>query len=162
MPRYIDLLSSFILLLACYIGVNAVYVREPTYEVSYMFKRILVPVDGSSHSIKALSVATDFAKRYGSVIVTLIVDDGTLGPVEKVVEAITKISKKSGVSVETKTIKLDPTTSIATAIIEEALRGGYDLIVVSARGRTVNPDLIIGSVALSIVVNVPVSVFVVR
>lgn len=138
------------------------YVREPTYEVSYMFKRILVPVDGSSHSIKALNVAMDFAKRYGSVIVALIVDDGTLGFAERVVETVTSISKRSSVSIETKTIKLSPTTSTATSIIEEVLRGGYDLVVISARGKTVNPDIIIGSVALSVVVNVPISVFVVR
>lgn len=72
-----------------------VYVREPTYEVSYMFKRILVPVDGSSHSIKALNVAIDFAKRYGSVIVALIVDDGTIGPTERIMETIASVSKKS-------------------------------------------------------------------
>ncbi|MEM0285062.1 MAG: universal stress protein [Sulfolobales archaeon] len=138
------------------------YVREPTYEVSYMFKRILVPVDGSSHSIKALNVAIDFAKRYGSVIVALIVDDGTIGPTERIMETIASVSKKSGINVETKTVKLSPTSSIATSIVEEVLRGGYDLIVISARGKTVNPDLIIGSVALSVIVNVPVSVFVVR
>lgn len=138
------------------------YVREPTYEVSYMFKRILVPVDGSSHSIKALNVAIDFAKRYGSVIVTLIVDDGIVGPVEKVSDLVTSVSRKSGVSIEVKVVKLASTTSIATSIIEEVSKGGYDLIVISARGRTVNPDLIIGSVALSVVVNVPVPVFVVR
>lgn len=138
------------------------YVREPTYEVSYMFKRILVPVDGSSHSIKALNVAMDFAKRYGSVIVALIVDDGTVGSVERVTETVTSISKKSSVSMEIKTVKLNPTSSTATSIIEEVLRGGYDLVVISARGKTVNPDVIIGSVALSVVVNAPISVFVVR
>lgn len=138
------------------------YVREPTYEVSYMFKRILVPVDGSSHSIKALNVAIDFAKRYGSVIVTLVVDEGAAGSVEKVSDLVTSISRKSGVSIEVKVVKLTSTTSTATSIIEEVSKGGYDLIVISARGRTVNPDLIIGSVALSVVVNVPIPVFVVR
>ncbi|MEM1651286.1 MAG: universal stress protein [Sulfolobales archaeon] len=138
------------------------YVREPTYEVSYMFKRVLVPIDGSSHSIKALNVAIDFAKRYGSVIVALIVDDGTIGPTERIMETIASVSKKSGINIETKTVKLSPTSSIATSIVEEVLRGSYDLIVISARGKTVNPDLIIGSVALSVIVNAPVSVFVVR
>ncbi|MDW8083444.1 MAG: universal stress protein [Sulfolobales archaeon] len=138
------------------------YVREPTYVVSYMFKRILVPIDGSSHSIKALDVALDFAKRYGSVITAFIVDDGNIGPIEKVREVVESISRKAGVSIEFKIAKLDPTTSISTAIVEEVSRGGYDLVVVSARGRTVNPELIIGSVTLSVVVNVPVSVFVVR
>ncbi|MCX8184526.1 MAG: universal stress protein [Sulfolobales archaeon] len=127
-----------------------------------MFKRILVPIDGSSHSIKALDVALDFAKRYGSVITAFIVDDGNIGPIEKVREVVESISRKAGVSIEFKIAKLDPTTSISTAIVEEVSRGGYDLVVVSARGRTVNPELIIGSVTLSVVVNVPVSVFVVR
>jgi len=139
-----------------------VYVREPTYEVSFMFRKVLVPYDGSSHSVKALSVALDFAKRYGSSIVVYIVDDGTLGPVERVVDSVLQLSRKAGVSVEVRTIKLAPDTSVATAVIEEVSRGGYDAIIISARGRTVNPDIMIGSVALSVVVNVPISVLVVR
>jgi len=137
-------------------------VREPTYEVSFMFRRIMVPFDGSSHSVKALSVAVDFAKRYGSSIVALIVDDGTITSIEKVSEVVASISKKSGVSIEVKVNKVSPTTSTATAIIEEVSKGGYDLVVISARGRTVNPDLVVGSVALSVAVNVPISVFIVR
>jgi nucleotide-binding universal stress UspA family protein len=127
-----------------------------------MFRRILVPYDGSSHSVKALAVALDFAKRYGSSIVVYIVDDGTLGPVERVVESVVQFSKKAGVNVEVRTAKLIPGTSTATAVIEEASRGGYDAVIISARGRTVNPDIMMGSVALSVVVNVPVSVLVVR
>ncbi|MDW8010556.1 MAG: universal stress protein, partial [Sulfolobales archaeon] len=122
------------------------YVREPTYEVSYMFKRILVPVDGSSHSIRALNVALDFAKRYGSIIVAFIVDDGNAGPVDKVYELVESTARRAGASVEFKVAKLDPTTSTSTLIIEEISRGSYDLVIISARGRTVYPDLIIGSV----------------
>lgn len=142
--------------------VSPVYVREPTYEVSYMFRKILVPVDGSSHSIKALNVAIDFAKRYGSSIVVLIVDDGNIGPPDRVSEVVASISKRFGVSIETKIVKVSPAASTATTIIEEVSRGGYDLVVVSARGRSVNPELLIGSVTLSVVVNVSTSVFVVR
>jgi len=142
--------------------VSTVYVREPTYEVSYMFRRILVPYDGSSHSVKALAVALDFAKRYGSSVVVFVVDDGTLGPVERLVESVMQFSRKAGVNVEVKSTKLTPNTSIATAVVEEASRGGYDAVIISARGRTVNPDIMIGSVALSVVVNVPISVLVVR
>lgn len=138
------------------------YVREPTYEVSYMFRRVLVPVDGSTHSLKALSVAIDFAKRYGSTIVALVVEDGTLGSPEKVSEVLSSISKKSGVDLETRIVRVSPGSSTANAVIEEISKGGYDLVVISARGRTVNPDIVIGSVALSVVVNVPISVFVVR
>lgn len=138
------------------------YVREPTYEVSYMFRKLLVPYDGSSHSVRALAIALDFAKRYGSSIVVYVVDDGTLGPVERITDSVLQISRKAGVNVEVRTTKLTPDTSIATAVIEEASRGGYDAVIISARGRTVNPDIMIGSVALSVVVNVPISVFVVR
>jgi len=127
-----------------------------------MFRRILVPYDGSSHSVKALAVALDFAKRYGSSVVVFVVDDGTLGPVERLVESVMQFSRKAGVNVEVKSTKLTPNTSIATAVVEEASRGGYDAVIISARGRTVNPDIMIGSVALSVVVNVPISVLVVR
>jgi len=36
-----------------------------------MFKKILVPVDGSSHSIKAAELASDLAAKYGAEIILL-------------------------------------------------------------------------------------------
>lgn len=38
-----------------------------------MFKRILVPVDGSEQALRALDVATDLAQHYGSEVLALCV-----------------------------------------------------------------------------------------
>lgn len=139
------------------------YVREPTYEVSFLFRKVLVPLDGSTSGMKALDIAIDFAKRYGSKITVLIVDDGSISNVEEVSEKVSERSNKAGVDVKVKVAKLDPTMhSTASRIIEESIEEDYDLIILSARGRTVNPDLMLGSVALSTIINTTTSVLLIR
>jgi len=138
------------------------YIREPTYEISYFFRRILVPFDGSAASSRALKIALDFAKRYGSKVTAFVVNDGSLSTddVRKKVEAE---ALNSGIDVDIKVVDLDRNSqSTATKIIEEAIEGNYDIIIIAARGRTVSEEIIIGSTALSIIVNVPISVLLVR
>ena len=143
--------------------VTLTYVREPTYEVSFLFRKVLVPIDGSTSSMRALDIAIDFAKRYGSKITALIVDDGSLENVGEVSKKVEEKSRKAGVVVRVKVKKLDPLThSTASNIIEESIEEDYDLIIVSARGRTTNPDLMLGSVALSTIINTPTSVLLIR
>ncbi len=139
------------------------YVREPTYEVSFLFRKVLVPLDGSTSGMKALDIAIDFAKRYGSKITVLIVDDGSISNVEEVSEKVREKSNKAGVAVNVKVARLDPAMySTASRIIEESIEEDYDLIILSARGRTVNPDLMLGSVALSTIINTTTSVLLIR
>ncbi len=138
------------------------YHVEPSYRVSFMFRRILVPVDGSENSLRALEVALDFAKRYGSRIVALHVVDGSIDP-DKLKERVLAMASKLGVSIEFKTRSFSSTiSSVANEIIQEVLEGGYDLVVMGARGNTVNEELLIGSKVLTVVANVPVSIMVVR
>jgi nucleotide-binding universal stress UspA family protein len=139
------------------------YYPEPTYIVSYLFRKILIPVDGSAMSYKALEVGLDFASRYGSKIKVLVVEDQSIPNVDEVVKRVTEISGKRGISVEVKVKKPNyPDTSVATAIVEELLEEHYDLVILTARGRTLNPDLVIGSIALSVVINSNTSVFLIR
>ncbi|MCE4617798.1 MAG: universal stress protein [Desulfurococcales archaeon] len=132
------------------------------YEVSFRFRRILVPVDGSESSLRALDVAVDFAKHYGSTITVLHVSyAGTRKAVDAVVMARKRLENQE-VRVEYKDVKVDPAfRSVASAIVEEA-RDGYDLVILGARGLSLTPDLNVGSVVLSVVANVDVSVFIVR
>ncbi len=141
------------------------YMREPTYEVSFLFRKVLVPVDGSASSYKALDIAVDFAKRYGSKVTVLIVDDGSLQDIDKILQTIEEKIRKAGILAKVKTLRLNTETevsSVASKIAEEIVNGGYDLVIMSARGRTANPEIIIGSVALSVTVNSPVSVLLIR
>lgn len=139
------------------------YVREPTYEVSFLFRKVLVPVDGSAASMKALDVALDFAKRYGSRVTVMIANDGSVGDVNSVVEDVE--AKARGAGVRVKVIVTDVEVgleSAASKILETIEEGDYDLVVLSARGRSANPEVNIGSVALSVIVNTATSVMLIR
>jgi nucleotide-binding universal stress UspA family protein len=139
------------------------YIREPTYEISFLFRKVLVPVDGSASSFRALDIAVDYAKRYGSKITILIVNDGSLNNVEKLAKKVKDKAISAGISPQVKTVKLDVTTSsTASKVVEEVIEGGYDLVILSARGKSANPDISIGSVALSVIINSPVSVLLIR
>ncbi len=138
------------------------YVPEPTYRVSFLFRKILVPIDGSENSLRALDVAVDFAQRYGSKLTVLyVVEQGV--DVSSIRSMVEKRLAGKHINYEFKARQFSPTTSsVANEIIQEVVEGGYDLVVMGARGNTVNEELMIGSTALSILVNAPASVMVVR
>ncbi|MEL9997835.1 MAG: universal stress protein [Sulfolobales archaeon] len=138
------------------------YYREPTYLISFMFRRILVPIDGSASSLKALDIALDFAKRYGSKLTALIVNDKTIN-VEEVSGEISSRARKSGIEVVLKIKEIrNPNESVVSKVLEEISEGSYDLVILGARGRTLSEDLLIGSTALSVIINSPISCLVVR
>jgi nucleotide-binding universal stress UspA family protein len=138
------------------------YYREPTYLISFMFRRILVPIDGSASSLKALDIALDFAKRYGSKLTALIINDKTIN-VEEVSGEISSRARKSGIEVVLKIKEIrNPNESVVSKVLEEISEGSYDLVILGARGRTLSEDLLIGSTALSVIINSPISCLVVR
>jgi len=137
--------------------------EAPTYEISFMFRRILVPVDGSANSLKALDLALDLAKHYGSTITVVFAKprgyDVGYDPLEKARERVVK----AGINASFKTIEYDPVKeSEASAIISEIVSGSYDLVVMGARGLTLSSEINLGSKALAVVSNAPVTVIVVR
>src|SRR3546814_13414759 len=49
-----------------------------------MFKKILVPTDGSSHAVKAERLGADLASKYGAELIFLsVIEDGSLTPAAK-------------------------------------------------------------------------------
>ncbi len=139
------------------------YVREPTYEVSFLFRKVIVPLDGSAASFKALDVALDFAKRYGSRVTVLIANDGTIGDTDSIVESVEEKSRAAGVKVKVLVADVDTSVeSAASKILETIEEGDYDLVILSARGRSANPEMVIGSTALSVIVNAASSVMLIR
>lgn len=139
------------------------YHEAPTYEISFMFRKILVPVDGSENSLKALDLAVDLAKHYGSKISVLFAKPKgyqvNFDPIAKA----KKRAEKRGIEIEYKSIEFDPAdNSTAGAILEEIMNGNYDLVVMGARGRTLTGEINIGSKALAVVSNSPVTVIIVR
>ncbi|MGC8569216.1 MAG: universal stress protein [Nitrososphaeria archaeon] len=133
---------------------------EPSYKVSFWFRKLLVPVDGSESSMKALELAADFNMRYGSEITVLYVR----GPQENENLIRSAVNRRIGgrINFEFRTRRLEGDSSVANEILKEITEGDYDAVIMGARGKTTNPDLILGSVALAVVANSPLTVIIVR
>jgi len=122
------------------------------------FKRIILPVDGSSYSGKATKKAIDLAKKTGIDIVALyVVENPTLVYPEvagwypeliestkkyglTVLDEIEKMGSKSGIHIVTKLLEGHPDQEI----IKEARKN--DLIVMGCKGRSGLSNILIGSV----------------
>ena len=133
---------------------------EPSYKVSFWFRKLLVPVDGSESSMKALELAADFNMRYGSEITVLYVR----GPQDDESLIRSAVNRRIGrkINFEFRTRRLEGDSSVANEILKEITEGDYDAVIMGARGKTTNPDLILGSVALAVVANSPLTVIIVR
>jgi len=128
-----------------------------------LFRRIVVPIDGSASSMKALDLAIDLAKHYGSSITIIHARPRGLqieaDPIEKAKERVAK----AGVTASFKIIEYDLLReSDASAILSEIINGNYDLVIMGARGLTLSSDINIGSKALAVVNNSPITVIIVR
>ncbi|MEM2024817.1 MAG: universal stress protein [Desulfurococcaceae archaeon] len=137
--------------------------EAPTYVVSLYFRKIVVPVDGSETSLKALLVAADLALHYGSKVTVINARPRGLKEGEDpLVKAKDKL-KNLPITVAYKSVEYDPFNESPQAVlIREIVNEGYDLIVVGARGRTWLSELSLGGVALSLGVNTLVSLLIVR
>lgn len=142
----------------------------------FKLKKILVPVDFSECSRKALQYALGFARQFGSEIVLLHVVSpafvyGEYGVVDLAgVEAeMVKTSDQelekwveqemaSGVRFTSRTAQ----GQIMSEVVDLARDEGIDLIVLSTHGRTGLRHVLLGSVAEQVVRHAPCPVLVVR
>jgi nucleotide-binding universal stress UspA family protein len=129
---------------------------ESSYRVSFWLRNVLVPVDGSENSLRALELAADFAKRYGSKITVMHVKGSE--EVRKYVES----RLDSRVDYEIKLVEPGPDSSVPNEILKELYEGSYDAVILGARGTSINQELNIGSTALAITANSPTTVIIVR
>jgi nucleotide-binding universal stress UspA family protein len=138
-----------------------------------MFRSILVAVDGSTHSDRALQEAIDLAAAgNGSLTVisagapptiwpstyVVVVPDGALeDAAQKVVdEAAAKIPDNISVS---KVVRIGrPADEIVATAKEQA----HDLIVMGARGRGAATSLLLGSVSHAVLNQSPAAVLIVH
>jgi len=139
--------------------------EAPSYEVSFYFRKILVPIDGSESSYRALQVAVDLAQHYGSKIVVVHVkprNASLTGETDPIIKAKERL-KGASISVVYKYLEYDPLgDSPSSALVREITIEGYDLVVIGARGKSLLPDLHIGSTTLSLIVNTATSIFIIR
>jgi nucleotide-binding universal stress UspA family protein len=137
-------------------------------------KAILVAVDDSKFMEKNISYACDMMKSTGSKltlvhIVTLPMAMEPAVPLDpkpfeevgsKILEEAKQIAAGKGVEADTKlaTVFGNP----AQEILKAAEEGRYDLIIIGARGHSLLRNLMIGSVADTVVRNASCPVLVVR
>jgi nucleotide-binding universal stress UspA family protein len=95
-----------------------------------VFARILVATDGSSTARSAVDRAAEVARRTGGTLTVLCA--APLAKAEAVVEAERARLAETGLAVETAVAAGDP----ATAIVETAEAGRYDLVVIGNKGMT--------------------------
>ncbi len=141
-----------------------------------LFKNILVPYDGSSHSKHAFKVALDMAKKYNSKLSMVTVLDtssgywaqtnlwdkamgGAQNLVTKEFESFKSAAKKAKVSFHSEIIE---SHSITKTIVTYSKSKKIDLIVMGAHGITGWDKLILGSVTDSVAHRVKCPVLIVR
>ena len=155
-----------------------------------MFKKILVPLDGSEHSMKALDVAVQIAKKFDGKITLLHVysisafplimpEPTTLTPpgiplvTQREVSKITEATRKTGEDilangeekVKAEGVLVEKVLlegHVVNEIVRTAREGNYDLIVIGARGISKMRELLLGSVTDGVIHHVSCPVLVVK
>ncbi len=144
-----------------------------------MFKRILVPTDGSEITLKAVATAIGLAKSVGAMLYTLSVKEpfpysaiSEMQPVppqeffdaqERIaserVNTVREACKAAGQGCEAHTVEA---VHPWEAIIEHARNNGCDLIVMSSHGRRGVTALLLGSETQKVLTHSSIPVLVVR
>ncbi len=141
-----------------------------------LFKNILVPYDGSSHSKHSFKVALDMAKKYNSKISMVTVLDmspghwahtnlwdkaigGTKNLVTKEFESFESAAKKAKVPFRSEIIE---SKSVTKTIVSFSKSMKIDLIVMGAQGITGWDKFVLGSVTDGVAHRVRCPVLIVR
>ena len=155
-----------------------------------MFERILVPLDGSEHSHRALETAIQIGRKFRSEIVLLHVYSVTVTPVivpepttvtpvgvpvatsaevAKMFDAARDVGRKilaeGKRNVETEGIEVETVLREGNSvqeIVKLAREGQFSLVVVGARGIHRIREILMGSVSEGVAKNAPCPVLVVK
>jgi len=146
-----------------------------------VYQRILVAVDGSKTSDRALHEAIQLAKDQGaSLRIIHVIDTAPLtwdmDPIQmqeihkslrqigqSTIEHAQTAAQSGGIAAEARLIEIDtPGTRIASRIAEDARSWPADLLVIGTHGRRGIDHLLLGSVAEGVVRVAPVPVLLIR
>lgn len=131
-----------------------------------MYQKILVPVDGSEHSKRALQEAINLAKMTDGTITLLNVQTNpsaataSNGRVEqnKPLNEAQKIVQDAGIAVNTVLLQ----GNVVDQIVKTAKDTSSELIIVGARGLSKFEELLLGSVSHGVLEKAPCPVIVTR
>jgi nucleotide-binding universal stress UspA family protein len=141
-----------------------------------MLTKILVPVDGSENSFRALDHALFLARATGAMLAAIhVIESPPTVYVEsqklldqllsnykkessKVLDKCEQIAEKSGVKIDTIVTEGDAGSNI----IGYAQTGGFDLIVIGSRGLGRLKEMVLGSTSNKVLHNAKCPVMLVR
>jgi nucleotide-binding universal stress UspA family protein len=137
-----------------------------------MFERIILAIDGSEHSLRAVPVAGDLARRYEGEVVVLHVreheitwgadiDVESADEARELVDGVVRGLKDVGTNVRGEVVRV-ALGQTPRAIMDVAKEEGAGLIVMGTRGLSDWGRLLMGSVAHKVVHLAEVPVLVVR
>jgi nucleotide-binding universal stress UspA family protein len=138
-----------------------------------MTKKILVPIDGSECSMKALYKATELGKFYeAELTLVIVIDSGRFVSVDfkqdminSSIEAGQHVLEEAAGKIGDYPFGVKSTYrmgDVANEIITMAEEGDYDLIVMGSRGLGVFTRALLGGVSHKVVCHSPISVHVVK
>jgi nucleotide-binding universal stress UspA family protein len=145
-----------------------------------MFRKILVPIDGSKHSMMAAAHAVDIAEKYHAAVTLLhvinisqltgldimqgppLITEGMSDKLNEAGQAIIAETLKSlpphGVTINTELVWGSPEAVIISRVKSEP----YDLVVIGSRGLSALSGLLLGSVSSRVVHRAPCPVMLVK
>lgn len=140
-----------------------------------MYQKILVALDGSEASRKALRAAIEVARAFTASLVAVGVEEhlphyaATVGEVEEAKEEqnsffatvlgeAARIAAEQSVQISTEV----RAGNAAQQIVQLAREGGFDLIVLGAKGHSLVRDFLLGSTTDRVIHHAPCSVLAVR
>lgn len=142
-----------------------------------MYKRILVPFDGSDTSTQALATALQMARDSGACVrVVHLLDEAehvsgygwapdvlraARAQAERILGQARQAGRDGGVAIESALLD-EPAQSLGQAVAAQALQWAADLVVLGSHGRRGVARALLGSGAEQVVRLAPVPVLVVR
>jgi len=136
-------------------------------------QEILVPLDGSKHSFRALDMAISIASHYSSSISALYVFDlplalefAVIDPVgEKIQKKIIKVMKTAKSRCKDQNIPFKSIIKhgkVGPDIIKIAKKGKFDIIVIGKREISSTSEIFIGSLSHYVIHHSKIPVFIVK
>jgi len=141
-----------------------------------MFTKILVPVDGSDNSYKALEAALILSEKLGSNIsvvnvmeqvpITHIESEKLLSELleaykkenQEILSKCSHIAHQKGITIKTVLLQGNP----APVILDYSKKENFDLVIMGSRGMGKFKELILGSVSSKIVHHSPCAIMIIR
>jgi nucleotide-binding universal stress UspA family protein len=149
--------------------------RQPAEQSVFQLQKILVPVDFSPCSQKALDYALPFAKQFGAELILLhVIEPVVVIPVTEVLpdsDLMNESAASVKQSLEELRAKLGQHLAVRTLIrtgnphleiVDVAKELGIDLVILSTHGRTGLEHVLMGSTAERVVRRIGCPVLVVR